>query len=62
MKFCKNLVLFICLGCIITACNNNATKEKDAAKQDSTMSSPKTDSVKYTVAMVDNANACWCRH
>lgn len=43
------------------ACNTNPTKENATEKKDSTTMSPsKTDTIKYTVAMVDNAKDPSC--
>lgn len=60
MKTIKTAIIFLA-GILFIACNNNDQKENTATKKDSTtMPSPKTDSVKYTALMVENAKDPTC--
>ena len=53
--------LLCCAALLLFACKNEPAKENSTAKADtSKMEMPKADSVKYTVAMVDNAKDPSC--
>ncbi len=59
MKLIKITSLVFFAAIVFIACNNN--KENVAEKKDSAaMQSSKTDSIKYTVLMVDNAKDPTC--
>jgi len=53
--------LLCCAALLLFACKNEQAKETNTAKADtSKMEMPRADSVKYTVAMVDNAKDPSC--
>ncbi|HEX3025020.1 MAG TPA: hypothetical protein VHP12_07395 [Chitinophagaceae bacterium] len=61
MKTIKISTIIFFTSILFIACNNNTQKENTVDKKDSTtMSSSKTDSVKYTALMVENAKDPTC--
>lgn len=60
MKHFKTALLLSLASLFFIACKNNNKEQLPDQKDSLTKASPKTDSVKYTVAMVDNAKDPTC--
>lgn len=60
MKHFKTALLLSLVSLFFTACKNKNKEQVPDLKDSSTMVSPKTDSVKFTVAIVDNAKDPTC--
>lgn len=60
MKKIKLATLVCLLIAFSVACKNNSAENTAEKKDSTTMAMPKSDSVKYTVAMIDNAKDPSC--
>ena len=60
MKIIRFVLPLVMLAFVASSCNNDASKDKEAVKTDSSTVGPKTDAANYSAAVVDNVKDPSC--